>query len=77
VHSSVASGAESGDGGDGTQVHLAACHHSDRLAAADDPTEFFRPDAEAGPAAGPDSGTGDSGDAGTTDQTSSESEEGR
>ena len=31
------------DGTDGP-LHLAACHHSDRLAASSDPIEFFRPE---------------------------------
>ena len=32
--------------GDGTEgsLHLAACHHSDRLEQADDPVDFFRPE---------------------------------
>ena len=34
--------AEQRDAGD--SLHLAACHHSDALAAADDPVDFFRPD---------------------------------
>jgi peptide/nickel transport system ATP-binding protein len=34
----------------GGPAHLAACHHSDRLAAVDDPTSFFRAEAAAAPA---------------------------